>query len=27
LLWEIIKREVPWDGLDPQDISVKVIKG
>ena len=27
LLWEIIKREVPWDGLDPQDISTKVIKG
>lgn len=21
LLWEIINREVPWDGLDPTDIS------
>lgn len=27
LLWEIINREVPNDGLDPQDISAKVIKG
>ena len=27
LLWEIINREVPNDGLDPQDIATKVIKG
>ena len=27
LLWEILNREVPYDGLDPQDISQKVIKG
>lgn len=27
LLWEIINREVPYDGLDPADISQKVIKG
>ena len=27
LLWEIINREIPFDGLDPQDISIKVIKG
>ena len=27
LLWEIINREVPLDGLDPQDIAAKVIKG
>ena len=27
LLWEIINREVPNDGLDPQDIASKVIKG
>lgn len=27
LLWEIINREVPYDGLDPADISAKVIKG
>ena len=27
LLWEIINREVPYDGLDPSDISQKVIKG
>ena len=27
LMWEIINREVPFDGLDPLDISVKVIKG
>lgn len=27
LLWEIINREVPFDGLDAQDISQKVIKG
>ena len=27
LLWEIINREVPYDGLDPSDISSKVIKG
>lgn len=27
LLWEIINREVPYDGLDPTDISQKVIKG
>ena len=27
LLWEIINREVPLDGLDPQDIAQKVIKG
>jgi len=27
LLWEIMNREVPYDGLDPSDISMKVIKG
>ena len=27
LMWEIINREVPYDGLDPSDISSKVIKG
>lgn len=27
LLWEIINREVPYDGLDPQDIASNVIKG
>ena len=27
LLWEIINREVPYDGLDPADISSNVIKG
>lgn len=27
LLWEIINREVPLDGLDPSDIAQKVIKG
>lgn len=27
LLWEIINRKVPYDGLDPTDISSKVIKG
>jgi hypothetical protein len=26
-MWEIINREVPYDGLDPSDISSKVIKG
>ena len=27
LLWEIINREVPYDGLDPQDIAAKVVSG
>lgn len=27
LLWEIINREVPYDGLEPQDIAGKVVKG
>jgi serine/threonine protein kinase len=27
LLWEIINREVPFDGLDPSDIAAKVVKG
>ena len=27
LLWEILNREVPYDGLDPEDISKKVING
>jgi len=27
LLWEIMNREIPFDGLDPADISEKVIKG
>ena len=27
LLWEIINREVPFDGLDPSDIAAKVTKG
>lgn len=27
LLWELVSREVPYDGLDPADIRVKVEKG
>jgi hypothetical protein len=27
LLWEILNREVPYDGLDSADIAAKVIKG
>lgn len=27
LLWEIMNREVPFDGLDASDISQKVIRG
>ena len=27
LLWEIINRKVPNDGLDAADIGAKVIKG
>lgn len=27
LMWEIINREIPLDGLDPSDIASKVIKG
>lgn len=27
LLWEILNREVPFDGLDASDISQKVMKG
>lgn len=27
LLWEIMNREVPFDGLDPSDIASKVIQG
>ena len=27
LLWEIINRKVPLDGLDAADIGAKVIKG
>ena len=27
MLWEIICREVPYDGLDPVDIRSKVEKG
>jgi serine/threonine protein kinase len=27
LLWEIVNREVPFDGLDASDIAAKVIKG
>ena len=27
LLWEIINRKVPYDGLDPSDIGQKVIRG
>jgi hypothetical protein len=27
LLWEIVMREVPFDGLDPADIRSKVEKG
>ena len=27
LLWEIINRNVPYDGMDPSDIAAKVIKG
>jgi hypothetical protein len=26
-LWEILNREVPFDGLDAQDICQRVIKG
>lgn len=26
LLWEIFANQVPWDGLDPSDISSRVIK-
>ena len=24
LLWELVSREVPYDGLDPMDIAAKV---
>ena len=27
LLWEIINREVPYDGLDAADIAANVIAG
>ena len=27
LLWETLSREIPFDGLDPADISANVIKG
>lgn len=27
MLWELIAREVPYDGLDPIDIRAKVEKG
>lgn len=27
LLWEIINREVPYDGLDSADIAAKVVAG
>ena len=27
LLWELVCREVPYDGLDPADIRSKVEKG
>ena len=27
MLWELITREVPYDGLDPQDIRESVEKG
>ena len=27
LLWEILNREVPYDGMDPSDIAQKVISG
>ena len=27
LLWELVTREVPFDGLDAADIRVKVEKG
>ena len=27
LLWEIINREVPYDGLEPQDIAAQVVRG
>lgn len=27
MLWELITREVPFDGLDPIDIRAKVEKG
>ena len=27
MLWEIIARQVPYDGIDPTDIRSKVLKG
>lgn len=27
LLWEIISRDIPYDGLDPQDIRDRVLRG
>ena len=27
MLWELMTREVPYDGLDPNDIRVSVEKG
>ena len=27
LLWELVSREVPYDGLDPSDIRSTVEKG
>ena len=27
MLWEIINRKVPYDGMDPSDIGQKVVKG
>ena len=27
LLWEILSRQVPFDGLDPSDIREKTLRG
>lgn len=27
MLWELMTREVPYDGLDPNDIRIAVEKG
>jgi serine/threonine protein kinase len=27
LLWELVAREIPYDGLDVADIGAKVVKG
>ncbi len=27
ILWELFAREVPYEGIDPTDVSAKVVKG